>query len=229
MSMPTSAIAATAAGFTARPVPSRPNRRSAPPVREVFEPAERHLAASGVVDAQRRARTEVDARSRCGSRFTRGRSTSAVCKFGCQKCASATAMSAADDLRDDEHRNTRRTDPGERVGERARDRDGGIGEARRRCEPVGGRDVAADGEGGDLAAPRTDDAEDHEHAARRLRLPSASQRPPDERVSVESVTAGSANIRFASIAADATADDLRGDVDARRRASTCRRAADRRA
>ena len=57
-----------------------------------------------------------------------------------------TASEAADELGDDEAGRRRRRDAGEGVGERAADGDGGVGEAGRRREPVGGGDVAADRE-----------------------------------------------------------------------------------
>ena len=103
-------------------------------------------------------------------------------------------------------------DAGEGVAEGPADGDGGVGEARRRREPVRGGDVAGDRERRRRRPPGADDAEDHhqqpeggddlaEPAAR-----SMSRRGSDR------VTASRSNIRLATTAPDAGADDLRGDV-----------------
>ncbi len=79
-----------------------------------------------------------------------------------QEHGEADGEQAADELRDDERGHAARRDAGEGVGERSADRDRGVGEARRRREPVRGGDVAADRERDDARAPRAHDAEDHE-------------------------------------------------------------------
>ena len=52
MSMPTSAMAATATGFTWSAGSDPPDHADRPAGGEVLEPAERHLGAPGVVDAE---------------------------------------------------------------------------------------------------------------------------------------------------------------------------------
>src|SRR5437763_5927223 len=58
----------------------------------------------------------------------------------------------SDELHQDEHRRRRRLDAGERVGQGAGDRDGGVGKARRRREPVGAADPDPDRERDDTGA-----------------------------------------------------------------------------
>lgn len=70
-----------------------------------------------------------------------------------------------DDLSADEGQHGCRGDSGEGVAECSTDRDGGVGEAGRRGEEVGGADIGADGGRREAAAPRADQREDQEHQA----------------------------------------------------------------
>ena len=74
----------------------------------------------------------------------------------------AMATSAADDLGGDERPGPRRRDPGEGVGEHPSDGDGGVGEAGRAREEVGGADVGADRGRGQPAPAGAGQGEDHE-------------------------------------------------------------------
>jgi hypothetical protein len=70
-----------------------------------------------------------------------------------------------EDLHRDEGPHRARGDAGEGVAERARDGDRRVREGRARGEPVGGRDVGADGVPDPVLAPGPHDAEDDEHQA----------------------------------------------------------------
>ena len=65
-------------------------------------------------------------------------------------------------LRDNEWRNVCKTYPRERVGESPCQRDGGIGEGRRSCKPIGGDDVEPDrhGQGSGLGSESYEDRQD---------------------------------------------------------------------
>jgi len=75
----------------------------------------------------------------------------------------AAPSTPPDELEPHEPRHRRRGDAGQGVRQHAREGHRGIGEARRRGEPVGGRDVGAHGEGHHRAPPGAHHPEDHEH------------------------------------------------------------------
>ena len=128
-------------------------------------------------------------------------------------------------LHDDEHRRRRGLDPGEAVRHRAGDRDRRVGEARRRREAVG----AADPDARPRTAPPT---------ARPLRTQpwitsssptvattSDNHSAPDDRDLVDHSTAGSSNIRLATIAPRQPPTIWAADVGRRcRGSSACPRA-----
>ena len=104
-------------------------------------------------------------------------------------------------------------DAGEAVGQRAGDRDRGVGEAGRGREPVGAADPHADREGDDVARPlRTQPWITSSRPT--VATTSDSHSAPDERGVVDQSMAGSSNIRFATHGAEAAADDLGDDVEA---------------
>ena len=86
--------------------------------------------------------------------------------------------------------------PEKRVGERARDGDGRIGERRRRGEPIGRGDVEADqpGHGRPVEAGRRPE---WSRSGRRWRPPSANHCAPPVRTFSEASSSGSANIACA--------------------------------
>ena len=89
--------------------------------------------------------------------------------------------SGTDQLHHDERRGRRRFDPGERVRQRAGDRDRRVGEARRRREPVGAADPHADGERHGAARARCGRSRGSRAAARTVATTSESHSAPDDR------------------------------------------------
>ena len=81
---------------------------------------------------------------------------------GIEESDEAVGDRGAEQLHGDEHRDGPGRDAGEAVGEGSGHRDGGIGEARRRSEPVRTADPRADGEGHDRAASGADAPVDDE-------------------------------------------------------------------
>ena len=153
---------------------------------------------------------------------------------GCGSCGTTRSAAAirgqearqADRSDGAEHLRRRRTsgrcdgrDAGERVGQRPRDRDRRVREARRRREPVRRRDVAADRERGRRAARPARTTPRITSSSPNVATNSPSHKPrPDERVCVESVDRRQVEHQVGDDRADARADDLRDDVDAQRRA-----------
>ncbi len=126
---------------------------------------------------------------------------------------------AADELGDDERRHAARCDAGERVGERSADRDRGVGEAGRGREPVRRRDVAADRERGHLGRGRTRTTPRITSSSPKVATTSPSQ---SARRSTgcgwTRSTAGSSNMRLATIAPTHAPATCAADVHAARRA-----------
>jgi hypothetical protein len=89
-------------------------------------------------------------------------------------------------------------------------RDGGVGEAGRAGEPVGGGDVPADGEGDERVPAGAHDVEDHNDEAKR-RHDLAEPQPASGAGRAEISTAGRSNIRLATTAPTIPADELGGD------------------
>ena len=163
MSMPTSAIAATATGliWSAGCGAGRAARR---PGRRRGAGGSRRPSATGRRCGRRRTgRSGVGHRALLGGRRVEQRATS------------AEPERAADQLHQDERRHRGRGDAGEGVGQHAGDRHRRVGEAGRAREPVGRRDVAADRERDGVDPRRSQAAEDDQHQPERWRRPRPSR------------------------------------------------------
>ena len=105
-------------------------------------------------------------------------------------------------------------DAGEGVGERAADRDGGVGEARRRREPVGGARCSPPTANGAAVGRPERTTPRITISSPKVATTSPSHRPPATRSWVERSTAGELEHQVGDDRADARADDLGGDVGA---------------
>ena len=182
----------------------------------------RHLRAAGVLDAGEDHRLHPSpilrqAASRAApgrGRFAAPRSSRAKKPVASAAPASCAAMNAGTSCR---------PDPGERVRRGARERHRRIRERRGRGEPVGGRDVGADGEGSGIR-PSTRAAEDHgeqpeggHDLAECLRRPSASMgRHREQRLAEHQVRAENAGEGARKLCRHVAGGVSPGDRSARR-------------
>ena len=215
--MPTSAIAAIAAGLTSvgRLGAARP--RDGAVAGEVLgttrapSASGRRCARRGTARSGRRHAMLVTSAS-CGTTRSVGRDGRDA-----RKRPSATAASAPTICTTTNAGTLLGAMPANVFGERARDGDRGVGEARRRREPVRRRDVAADRERAPAGARPARTTPRITRSSPNVATTSPNQSAPDERACVETSTAGRSNMRLATIAPTQRADDLRDDVDDARR------------
>src|SRR5690349_13159461 len=140
MSMPTSAIASTAAGLIVLPGAEPAERTSTvSPARWRSQPAAIWERPALCTQTNRTLGLSLMRRSfaGCGNPGVEPRAR-------VQGEQQADADQQPDELGDDEAGHRRRGDAGERVGERPADGGGGVGEAGAAGEPVGAADVGAD-------------------------------------------------------------------------------------
>src|SRR3954454_15656083 len=160
MSMSTSCIARTAEGLISLPGSEPPDHATARPAarwlnqpRAIWDRPALCTQANNTVGIELTGSGDVGV---VGEDDVDGR------QVGVEVAGEADGQQATGELGDDEGGRGTWADAGEGVAEGAADGDCRVGEAGRRGEPVGRRDVAGHGERGRVGSPGAHDAEDHD-------------------------------------------------------------------
>src|SRR6266480_2044518 len=156
MSIPTSAIASTATGLTVLAGSEPPEKTSTrSPTRWLSQPAAICERPALCTHRNRTLGLSLLKSSTVGTVAPFVISSIGEDAIWIEQPDQPVGDGGADELHQDEHRRRRGLDAGERVGQGAGDRDGGIGEARRRREPVGAADPDPHRERDDIGATGT--------------------------------------------------------------------------